>query len=44
MVILLDKSLSMSPFYDQAKAYVAGTLIGPILVPGDRLIVETFYG
>jgi hypothetical protein len=44
MVLLLDKSLSMAPFFDKAKAYAAGTLIGPILVPGDRLIVETVYG
>jgi hypothetical protein len=44
MVVLLDKSLSMAPFFDKAKAYVAGTLIGPILVPGDRLIVEAVYG
>jgi hypothetical protein len=44
MVLLLDKSLSMAPFFDKAKAYAAGTMIGPILVPGDRLIVETVYG
>jgi hypothetical protein len=44
MVLLLDKSLSMAPFFDKAKAYAAGNLIGPILVPGDRLIVETVYG
>jgi hypothetical protein len=44
MVILLDKSLSMAPFFDKAKSYAAGNLIGPILVPGDRLIVEAVYG
>ncbi len=44
MVLLIDKSLSMAPFFDEAKAYVAGKVIGPILVPGDRLIVETVYG
>jgi von Willebrand factor type A domain len=44
MILLLDKSLSMAPFFEEAKAYVAGTVIGPILVPGDRLIVETVYG
>jgi Mg-chelatase subunit ChlD len=44
MIILLDKSLSMAPFFDQAKAYAAGNLIGSILVPGDRLIVEAVYG
>jgi len=44
MILLIDKSLSMAPFFDEAKSYVAGTVIGPILVPGDRLIVETVYG
>jgi hypothetical protein len=44
MILLLDKSLSMAPFFEEAKTYVAGTIIGPILVPGDRLIVETVYG
>ncbi|MGA2546941.1 MAG: vWA domain-containing protein [Rectinemataceae bacterium] len=44
MILLLDKSLSMAPFFEEAKTYVAGTVIGPILVPGDRLIVETVYG
>jgi hypothetical protein len=44
MVILLDKSLSMAPFFDKAKAYAAGNLIGAILVPGDRLVVEAVYG
>lgn len=44
MIVLLDKSLSMRPFFDKAKAYAAGDLIGAILVPGDRLIVEVVYG
>jgi hypothetical protein len=44
MVILLDKSLSMAPFFDKVKAFAAGNLIGSILVPGDRLIVEAVYG
>lgn len=43
-IILLDKSLSMAPYFEEVKAYVAGTLITPILVPGDRLIVEAVYG
>jgi hypothetical protein len=34
----------MAPFFEEAKAYAAGTVLGPILVPGDRLIVETVYG
>jgi hypothetical protein len=44
MILLIDKSLSMAPFFEEAKAYIAGKVIGPILVPGDRLIVETVYG
>ncbi|HTX71401.1 MAG TPA: vWA domain-containing protein [Rectinemataceae bacterium] len=44
VVLLLDKSLSMAPYFDQVKAYVAGRVLEPILVPGDRLILETFYG
>ncbi|MDA8424809.1 MAG: VWA domain-containing protein [Treponema sp.] len=44
VVILLDKSLSMAPFFAQVKAYVAGDVLEPILIPGDRLILETFYG
>lgn len=43
-MLLLDKSLSMAPFYDQVKAYVAGEVLGPILTPGDRLIIELVYG
>ncbi|HOX33314.1 MAG TPA: VWA domain-containing protein [Spirochaetales bacterium] len=44
MVLLLDKSLSMAPFYDQVKAYVAGEVLGAILAPGDRLVIELVYG
>jgi hypothetical protein len=44
VILLLDKSLSMAPFFEEAKAYAAGTVLGPILIPGDRLIVETVYG
>jgi hypothetical protein len=44
VVLLLDKSLSMAPFFEEAKAYAAGSVLGPILVPGDRLIVEAVYG
>ena len=44
MILLIDKSLSMAPFYEEARTFVAGKVIGPILVPGDRLIVETVYG
>jgi len=34
----------MAPFFDKAKAYVAGEVLGPLLAPGDRLIVELVYG
>jgi hypothetical protein len=44
MVILVDKSLSMASCMGEAKAYLAGKVLGPVLVPGDRLIVETVYG
>jgi hypothetical protein len=44
MVLLLDKSLSMAPFFDSVKAYVAGQVLGPVLVKGDRLVVEAVYG
>jgi hypothetical protein len=44
MILLLDKSLSMAPYFDEVKSYAAGKVLGPILVPGDRLIVELVYG
>jgi len=44
VIILLDKSLSMAPYFGQVKAYVAGQVLEPILIPGDRLILEAFYG
>ncbi len=44
MILLLDKSLSMAPFFGEVKEYVAGEVLGPILIPGDRLIVELVYG
>ncbi len=44
LVLLLDKSLSMAPFFDEVKTYAAGEVLGPILSPGDRLIVELVYG
>ncbi len=44
MVLLLDKSLSMAPFFGDAKSYVAGQVLGPILIPGDRLVIELVYG
>jgi len=44
VVLLVDKSLSMVDAEAAVKSYIAGEIIGPILMPGDRLIVETFYG
>jgi von Willebrand factor type A domain len=44
VVLLLDKSLSMAPFFNEVKEYAAGKVLGPILVPGDRLVVELVYG
>jgi hypothetical protein len=44
LVLLLDKSLSMAPFFEKAKSYAAGEVLGPILAPGDRLIVDLVYG
>jgi hypothetical protein len=34
----------MAPYFSEAKEYAAGQVIGSILVPGDRLIVEAVYG
>lgn len=44
VILLVDKSLSMVGAEGAVKRYLAGEVIGPLLVPGDRLIVETFYG
>jgi hypothetical protein len=43
-ILLIDKSLSMAPAIDRVKRYAAGEVIEAILVPGDRLIIEVFYG
>jgi len=34
----------MAPFFDEVKNYAAGNVLGEILIPGDRLIIETVYG
>ena len=34
MILLLDKSLSMAPFFGKVKEYAAGEVLGPILMPG----------
>jgi hypothetical protein len=44
VILLLDKSLSMAPYFDEVKKYAAGNVLGEILIPGDRTIVETVYG
>lgn len=44
VILLIDKSLSMAPFETAARRYAAGEVVGPVLVPGDRLIIEAFYG
>jgi hypothetical protein len=44
VILLVDKSLSMVDAEDAVKKYAAGKIIGPVLMPGDRLIIETFYG
>jgi hypothetical protein len=44
VVLLVDKSLSMVDAEAAVKSYIAGEVIGPIVMPGDRLIIETFYG
>lgn len=44
VVLLVDKSLSMAGAEAEAKRYIAGEVLGPLLMPGDRLIIEAFYG
>jgi len=44
VILLLDKSLSMAPFFDEVKSHIATKIIEPILVPGDRIVVETVFG
>ena len=43
-VLLVDKSLSMVDSLAKVKRFAAGDVIGALLVPGDRLIIEVFYG
>lgn len=44
VVLLIDKSLSMASCIDEVRSYAAGKILSPILVPGDRLIIEAVYG
>jgi hypothetical protein len=44
VVLLIDKSLSMASCIDDVRTYAASKVLSPILVPGDRLIIEAVYG
>lgn len=44
LVLLVDKSLSMEGALGAAKKLAAEDLLGALLVPGDRLVLEAFYG
>lgn len=44
LVILIDSSLSMEGKLERAREFAAAELVGALLLPGDRLIVESFYG
>jgi len=44
MVLLVDSSLSMRDAMAATREFAAAELIAPILMPGDRLILERFYG
>ena len=43
-ILLVDKSLSMRAAMGDVKRFAAADLVGSILVPGDRLVIEAFYG
>jgi hypothetical protein len=43
-ILLVDKSLSMRSSIETVKRYLSEEVVGALLVPGDRLIIETFYG
>lgn len=43
-IILVDKSLSMRATIGEVKKFAASDLISTLLVPGDRLIIEDFFG
>jgi len=43
-IILVDKSLSMRATFGEVKNFAASDLISTLLVPGDRLIIEDFFG
>lgn len=43
-VFLVDRSLSMKPVLEEVKRYLAGDVIGPLVVPGDSVTLLAFYG
>ena len=44
MVILVDSSLSMAPYMDDVKSYVAGDLVAGLVIPGDWVALLRFDG
>lgn len=42
--VVLDKSLSMVEEIDAVREYVQNSIIDEIVIPGDRLVIITFYG
>lgn len=44
LIIGLDKSLSMEGKLDEAKQWINDSIIGELLIPGDYLLIVTFYG
>ncbi|HOX13200.1 MAG TPA: VWA domain-containing protein [Spirochaetia bacterium] len=43
-IFLVDRSLSMKPVLEEVKRYLAGDVIGPLVVPGDSVTLLAFYG
>ncbi|MCX7024114.1 MAG: VWA domain-containing protein [Spirochaetes bacterium] len=43
-ILLVDKSKSMVGAMPEVKRFLAGELIGPLVIPGDRVHVLVFYG
>lgn len=43
-IFLVDRSLSMKPVLEEVKRYLAGDIIGPLVVPGDSVTLLAFYG
>ncbi len=43
-IFLVDRSRSMEPVLEDVKRYLAGDVIGPLVVPGDSVTLLAFYG